>query len=91
MLAALSIDFIECHDGSETTSDSFTYTIKDASGATSNVATVSLTINPQNDPPVAVNDSSSVNEGASVNIDLAGNDTDDERQTQTPTSGRHQQ
>jgi len=33
------------HDDSETTSDSFTYTIKDNSVATSNIATVDITIN----------------------------------------------
>ncbi len=40
------------HDGSETASDSFTYTIDDNSGATSNLATVNLTINSVNDAPV---------------------------------------
>jgi len=64
------------HDGSETTSDSFTYTIADTAGATSNTATVSITVNPVNDPPVANNDSATVNEGASININLAANDTD---------------
>jgi arylsulfatase A-like enzyme len=39
------------HDGSETTTDSFTYTANDVDGA-SNVATVSLDINPVNDVPV---------------------------------------
>jgi MYXO-CTERM domain-containing protein len=34
------------HDGSDTTSDSFTYTIRDAGGAVSNVATVTITVNP---------------------------------------------
>ncbi len=33
--------------------DSFQYTIKDIQGAVSNVATVSLTVTPVNDPPVA--------------------------------------
>ncbi len=43
------------HDGSETVADSFTYTIDDVSGATSNVATVNLTITPQNDVPLLSN------------------------------------
>ncbi|MCP5058863.1 MAG: tandem-95 repeat protein, partial [bacterium] len=64
------------HDGSETVGDSFSYTIDDVSGATSNVAAVTLTVNPQNDAPTAANDSASVNEGASVVINLSGNDTD---------------
>lgn len=38
------------HDSSDTTSDSFTYTIKDDLGATSNIATVNITVNPSNDP-----------------------------------------
>jgi hypothetical protein len=64
------------HDGSETTSDSFSYTIRDAAGAVSSSATVSLTVTPQNDPPSAVADSATVLEGGSVGIDLAANDTD---------------
>ena len=40
------------HDGSETVSDSFTYTINDASGAISTVGTVNLTIDPVNDAPI---------------------------------------
>ncbi len=64
------------HDGSETTSDSFTYTVNDNTGATSNTATVNITITPQNDPPVASNDATTVDEGASVAIDLTVNDTD---------------
>jgi ELWxxDGT repeat protein/VCBS repeat-containing protein len=37
--------------------DSFTYIAKDSTGASSGTATVSLTVNPVNDAPVAVNDS----------------------------------
>jgi len=40
------------HNGSETTTDSFTYTIKDASGATSNPVSVSVDVTPINDAPV---------------------------------------
>ncbi|MGB5727602.1 MAG: hypothetical protein WBM52_10370, partial [Thiogranum sp.] len=40
------------HDGSETVADSFTYTLNDASGATSTVGTVTLTIDPVNDAPI---------------------------------------
>ena len=43
------------HDGSETISDSFSYTIRDASGALSNAATVSLPITPDNHAPVPGN------------------------------------
>ena len=43
------------HDGSETTSDTFEYTIKDNGGTvlTSNTATVNVLVTPVNDVPVA--------------------------------------
>jgi len=40
------------HDGSETTDDSFTYTINDLNGTSSTAATVDLTITAANDAPV---------------------------------------
>src|SRR5437867_11529602 len=52
------------HNGSETTADSFTYTIRDAAGGVSNVATVSLTVTPVNDAPVAVADAGDRKSGA---------------------------
>src|SRR5206468_1361665 len=64
------------HNGSETTSDSFTYTIRDAAGAVSNVATVAITVTPVNDAPVAVADAATVAEGGATTINLAANDTD---------------
>src|SRR5215510_2407179 len=59
--------------------DSFTYKAKDPSNAESNVATVSLTINPVNDPPVAANDSYVTNSNSPLNVNAPGvlaNDTD---------------
>lgn len=64
------------HNGSETTSDSFTYNIKDNNGLVSNNATVTLTITPVNDAPVAVNDAATLNEGAVAAVNVANNDTD---------------
>jgi VCBS repeat-containing protein len=64
------------HDSSNTTSDSFTYTIKDNSGAVSGTATVAITVSPVNDPPVAVNDVLTVNEGTGGSVNVASNDTD---------------
>jgi VCBS repeat-containing protein len=66
------------HDGSETLTDSFTYTASDGS-LTSNTATVTITITPVNDPPVANNDNYNVNEGGTINYAAPGvlaNDTD---------------
>ena len=56
--------------------DSFTYTIDDLSGVPSNTVTVSLTITPVNDAPLAVADSFVVAEGATSNLNLANNDSD---------------
>ena len=54
------------HNGSETLSDSFTYTIKDAAGNTSNTVTVSLTITPQNDAPFITSDGGGATAAVSV-------------------------
>ncbi|WP_268968520.1 Hint domain-containing protein [Palleronia pontilimi] len=55
--------------------DTITYTIEDADGLTDE-ATVSVTVNPVNDDPVAVDDSATTDEQQPVKIDLIGNDTD---------------
>ena len=58
--------------------DSFAYMANDGI-ANSNVATVTITVNPVNDPPVAVNDAYSTNEDTTLNIPapgVLGNDTD---------------
>ncbi|MEK0424627.1 MAG: hypothetical protein RJB11_718 [Planctomycetota bacterium] len=64
------------HSGNESTSDTFRYTVKGTNGVVSNEATVSITITPVNDPPVANNDTASVVEGGSVNIPVLSNDSD---------------
>jgi len=61
--------------GTTSTTDSFTYTVKDTSGATSNAATVTVTVT-GNAPPVAVNDAATVAEGGTTTIVLITNDTD---------------
>ncbi len=68
--------------------DSFTYTISDANGGT-DTATVAITVNPANDPPVAVDDSANTNEDVAVVISPLGNDTDADGDplTITATSG----
>jgi hypothetical protein len=56
--------------------DSFTYHANDGT-ADSNTVTVTLTVNPVDDPPVAVDDSATVLEDASATtIDVLANDTD---------------
>ncbi|QYZ66903.1 MAG: tandem-95 repeat protein [Gammaproteobacteria bacterium (ex Lamellibrachia satsuma)] len=65
------------HNGSETISDSFTYTANDGT-ADSAVATVNITITPVNDVPQAGADSGTLDEGGSVTIDLLANDSDGE-------------
>ena len=57
-------------------SDSFSYTVEDDDGATSNEATVSITVNDVNDPPVAVDDETSTEQDTSVDIDCTTNDVD---------------
>jgi large repetitive protein len=57
-------------------SDSFTYQVKDASDALSNVATVTLVINPVNDAPVANPDLATTNEEVAVSIPVLANDID---------------
>lgn len=54
---------------------SFSYTMKDAAGATS-TATVSLTVNPVNDGPFATNDGATTAEDTPITINVLANDTD---------------
>ena len=59
--------------------DSFTYTVTDAAANESATRTVSITVNPVNDAPVAVNDSYTTAEDTAVTIPTPGvliNDTD---------------
>ncbi len=56
--------------------DSFTYTVKDSEGAPSAPISVTVTVSPVNDIPVAVNDQASTNEDTPVDIDILDNDID---------------
>jgi VCBS repeat-containing protein len=65
--------------------DSFTYKANDGV-ADSNVATVTITVNPVNDPPVAASDSYSTNEDTTLTVGVPGvlgNDTDVDSPTLT--------
>ena len=59
----------------DSATDSFMYTISDGKGG-SDTATVTIAINGVNDPPVAVDDSVSVDEGGHIMVDVLSNDTD---------------
>ena len=79
---ALSGDgsFVYVHDGSETSTDSFAYRANDGQ-TSSNVATVTITVTPVNDPPEASGDTYDTNEGGTLIIaspGVLGNDTDPE-------------
>jgi hypothetical protein len=65
--------------------DSFTYTISDGNGGTA-TATVYITINPINDPPVAVNDAGTTDQDVPITIPVLGNDTDVDGDTLTVIS-----
>jgi len=81
--------FSYTHDGSETTSDSFTYKANDGTVDSNTAATVSITITAQNDAPVVVDDSATVAEGGTVTVvngtdtSVLDNDTDAEGDTLT--------
>lgn len=55
--------------------DSFAYAISDGNGGT-DTATVSVTVTPVNDPPIAVDDPLGATEDASATVDAVANDTD---------------
>ncbi|MCK4333110.1 MAG: tandem-95 repeat protein, partial [Thermoplasmatales archaeon] len=67
--------------------DSFTYTVDDDDGATSNAATVSVTVTHVNDPPTANDDSAMVDEDSTANqINVLNNDVDIDGDTLTIVS-----
>jgi gliding motility-associated-like protein len=55
---------------------SIAYTVNDNVGATSNQATITITVNSVNDPPVANNDAATASDGVAVQINVVANDTD---------------
>ena len=55
--------------------DAFDYTISDGNGGT-DTATVDITVDPINDPPIAVDDADTTDEDTTVTVDVLGNDTD---------------
>ncbi|MEX0864672.1 MAG: S8 family serine peptidase [Acidimicrobiia bacterium] len=65
--------------------DSFTYTISDGNGGT-DTASVTVTVNPVNDPPVANGDTDTTNMDTAVTKSVLANDTDVDGDTLTVTS-----
>ena len=76
------------HDGSETTSDSFTYSANDGE-LDSNVVVVTIAVTPVNDPPVAEDDAYDVDEGSTLTTNssngVLANDGDAEGATLSVT------
>ncbi len=73
--------FTYAHDGTEpigaAATDSFTYTVIDGDGGSA-IGTVTVTINPVNDAPVANDDTATVTENVALTINVIANDTDEE-------------
>ena len=65
--------------------DSFTFTANDGN-QDSAIATISITVNPVNDPPVANNQSVSTDEDVALPITLTGSDIDGDPLTYTVTA-----
>jgi hypothetical protein len=57
-------------------SDSLTYRVQDDQGAWSGEATVTLTVQPVNDAPLANSDTYSLNEDIATDLDILSNDSD---------------
>jgi CSLREA domain-containing protein len=80
------------HNGSETTSDSFTFTVSDGAGGSISTTTFNITVTPQNDAPTLGNNTgTTVNEGSTGNVidsaKLSVNDVDNSPVQLTYTVG----
>ncbi|CAN0598551.1 unnamed protein product, partial [Laminaria digitata] len=65
-------------------SDSFQFTVNNGTD-TSPPGTITITVAPVNDAPVAANDTATTDEDTDVTVDILGNDVDAEFDTLTPT------
>lgn len=79
--------FTYIHSGSETVSDSFTYSVSD--GSTTDAGTVSITVNPVNDPPTfsVVMTDQTVDEGDLVSGQFTATDPEGGAVTYSVTAG----
>ncbi|HPD17106.1 MAG TPA: Ig-like domain-containing protein [Planctomycetota bacterium] len=71
LLLSASGAFLYVPDANFSGADSFTYTVSDGKGG-SDTATVTITISPVNDPPVAVDDAYQVAQGGDLVVKLPG-------------------
>ncbi|MCH2127189.1 MAG: Ig-like domain-containing protein, partial [Pirellulaceae bacterium] len=79
--------FVYEHDGSEATTDSFIYRVRDEGGGLSSAVTVTINVIPENDPPIANDDEFTVDRGGRLVIepaDLLANDFDAEGNLEAP-------
>ena len=79
------LDFVYTHDGSETSSDTFTYSVSDGSASSS--GTITVVVNSVNDAPSGVADTYYINRNSdlSMNSDIGvlRNDTDPDSDSST--------
>ena len=69
--------FVYDHNGAESTSDSFTFTVSDSNGTASSPATVTITVTPVNDvPTVTATATKSIKEGEAVDLIVSATDTE---------------
>ncbi|MDA8744149.1 tandem-95 repeat protein [Rubripirellula amarantea] len=78
--------FSYTHDGSNTASDSFSYTVRDSAGKLA-TAVVNITITNANDAPVAENDAVTTGENTAVSVDVLANDSDEDDTVLTVSLG----
>ncbi|AHM58853.1 VCBS repeat-containing protein [Flammeovirgaceae bacterium 311] len=74
--------FTYTHHGSETTADSFTYQVNDGT-VNGNMVTVSITVSPVNDAPIAQTQTITTDEDLAVGIALTGTDAENNTLTFT--------
>lgn len=74
------------HDGGETTSDGFDFSVGDGLGHTLPAGTFAITVIPVNDAPLVIDDSAETSVGQSVSVDVLANDLDPEGDPLTITS-----
>jgi len=69
--------------------DSFSYTVTDSVGGETATQTVTITVDPVNDPPIAVDDATSTNEDTPLtgSVELDANDTDLDGDSLSVTAG----